>query len=244
MKKLFSIPQLIPAAICLLAGLALLLTPLRFSGALLIGVAALLLLWAALKQRKTARRILAVLLLIGFLVFAAAQIQVVRYACREDDAPVSAVIVLGAGVYGTRPSLSLQVRLEAALNYIADKPDIPIVVSGGQGPGEDISEAQCMADWLIARDVDEERIIREDRSTNTKENLAFSRAKLQEAGIDPDGRIAVVSADYHLYRAGLYWGSDNMVPVAGCMPARWWPITVNQFVREAFGVVYLRVFGV
>lgn len=244
MRKFFSIPQLMPSALCLLAGIALLITPLRFTGALLIGLAAVLLLWAALKGRKTVRRILAVLLIIGFLVFSAAQIQVVRYAFREDDAPVSAVIVLGAGVYGARPSLSLQVRLEAALDYIQDKPDIPVVVSGGQGPGEDISEAQCMADWLIAHGVDETRIIQENQSTNTKENLAFSRAKLQEAGIDTDGHIAVVSADYHLYRARLYWGSDGMVPVAGCMPARWWPITVNQFVREAFGVVYLRVFGV
>jgi len=243
MRKLLS-PLPIISALCLLAGIALLATPVRFSGALLIGLAALLLLWAALKGRKTARRILAALLIIGFLVFSAAQVQVVRYARRTDDSPVSAVIVLGAGVYGTRPSLSLQVRLEAALDYIADKPDIPVVVSGGQGPGEDISEAQCMADWLIARGVDEARIIREDQSTNTKENLAFSRAKLREAGFDTDGHIAVVSADYHLYRARLYWGSDKMVPVAGCMPDRWWPITVNQFVREAFGVVYIRVFGV
>ena len=243
MKRKSLLPWLIVAAVCALAGIVLLLTPLRFTGALLIGVGALLVLWGALKGHKAARRVIAILVLLGFLVFAAAEVQVVRYACKKDDADVSAVIILGAGVYGTTPSLSLRVRLEAALDYIADKPDVPIVVSGGQGSGEDITEAQCMRDWLVAHGVDESRIWMEERATSTKENIDFSRAVLQEHGIDTTGNIAVVSADYHVYRASLYWGLPTMVPVPATMDGRWWPLTVNYFVREAFGVVYLRVFG-
>ena len=243
MKRKALLPWLIAAAVCALAGIALLLTPLRFTGALLIGVGALLVLWGALKGHKTARRVVAILVLIGFLIFAAAEVQVVRYACKKDDSDVSAVIILGAGVYGTTPSLSLRVRLEAALDYIADKPDIPIVVSGGQGSGENITEAQCMRDWLVAHGVDEERIWMEEHATSTKENIDFSRAVLQEHGIDTTGNIAVVSADYHVYRASLYWGLPWMVPVPATMDGRWWPITVNYFIREAFGVAYLWVFG-
>ena len=243
MKRKALLPWLIAAAVCALAGIALLLTPLRFTGALLVGVGALLILWGALKGHKIARRVIAILVLIGFLVFAAAEVQVVRYAFKKDDADVSAVIILGAGVYGTTPSLSLRVRLDAALRYIADKPDVPIVVSGGQGSGENITEAQCMRDWLVERGVDEGRIWMEERATSTKENIDFSRALLQERGIDTTDNIAVVSADYHVYRASLYWGLPWMVPVPATMDGRWWPITVNYFIREAFGVVYLTVFG-
>ena len=244
MKKRASLlPWCIAAAVCAVIGGVLLSTPVRFTGGLLIGVGAVLLLWGALKGKKVLRCFLGVLLLIGFLIFAAAEFQVVRYACRKDDSPVSAVIVLGAGVYGTTPSLSLRVRLEAALDYIADKPDVPIVVSGGQGSGENITEAQCMNDWLTAHGVNENRIWMEDRSTSTKENLENSCAVLQSHGIDTTDNIAVVSADYHVYRASLYWGLPTMVPVPATMDGRWWPLTVNYFIREAFGVVYLRVFG-
>ena len=243
MKRRKLLPWIVAFAACALVGAGLLATPLRFSGALLIGVGAVLLLWGAAKGHKVLRRVIAAVILLGFLVFATAETLVIRYACKKDDAPVSAVIVLGAGVYGTTPSLSLRVRLDAALDYVSDKPDVPIVVSGGQGSGENISEAQCMHDWLVTHGVNESRIWMEDQSTSTKENIDFSRAVLQSHGIDTTGNIAVVSADYHVYRASLYWGLPWMVPVPATMDGRWWPITVNYFIREAFGVAYLWVFG-
>jgi len=242
MKHRPLLPWLIAACFCTLSGAALLLTPLRFSGALLIGIGAVILLWGALRGHKAARRIVALLLLIGFLLFAAAEVQVLRYALHKDDRPVSAVIILGAGVYGTRPSLSLRVRLDAALAYLADKPDVPVVVSGGRGSGEDITEARCMFDYLTDHGLDADRIWQEDRSTSTKENLDYSAALLRSRGIDTADNIAVVSADYHVYRASLFWG-PGMVPVPANMPGRWWPITVNYFIREAFGTVYLWLFA-
>jgi len=243
MKLQKMVPWLLAGGFLAAAGLVLLFTPGRFSGGLLIAVAALTVLWGALRGKKLLRRILAVFMLLGFLLFAAAEIRILRYAVKKDDSPVCAVIVLGAGVYGTTPSLSLLVRLEAALDYAQRQPGVPIVVSGGQGPGEDISEARCMYDWLTEHGVAPERILMEDLATDTKENLEFSAALLSEAGIDTTGNIAVVSADYHLYRASLYWGLPSMVPVAAKMPLRWLPLTVNYFIREAFGVVYLRIFG-
>ena len=243
MKRRKLLPWIVAFAACALVGAGLLATPLRFSGALLIGVGAVLLLWGTAKGHKVLRRVIAAVILLGFLVFAAAETLVIRYAFKKDDAPVSAVIVLGAGVYGTTPSLSLRVRLDAALEYVSDKPNVPIVVSGGQGSGENISEAQCMHDWLVTHGVNESRIWMEDQSTSTKENIDFSRAVLQSHGIDTTGNIAVVSADYHVYRASLYWGLPWMVPVPATMDGRWWPITVNYFIREAFGVEYLWVFG-
>ena len=173
------------------------------------------------------------LLAAGFALFAVLEIRVLSWARTDRETPVTAVIVLGAGVNGTEPSLSLWTRLDAALSYVKDRPDIPIVVTGSQGRGEDISEARCMADWLTARGVPQERIILEEQATNTEENIRYSLELLEQRTIA--GNIAVVSSDYHLCRAAAYLGG-NMVPVAARMPARYWPLTVNYYIREAFGL--------
>ena len=157
--------------------------------------------------------------------------------------PVDAVIVLGAGVNGREPSLSLLVRLEAALAYIADKPALPIVVSGARGRGESVSEAACMAAWLAGRGVDPGRIYQEEQARSTAENVRYAKEILASLGIAPQAPVAVVTADYHLCRASLYWDSPGFVPVAAHMPARYLPLTVNYYIREAFGLVYLWVFG-
>ena len=218
-------------------------TPMRFSGYLLFGAAAGLLclglLWRWGKQYRWGRICKAILLAGiagGLVLFAVLESWVISWARTDSDTPVAAVVVLGAGVNGTVPSLSLQVRLEAALDYIADKPDIPIVVTGSQGPGEDISEARCMADWLIGHGVAADRILLEDQADNTEENIEFSQRMLRDNGIDVTSNIAVVTSDYHLCRASLLWSVPWMVPVAAHMPEAYWPLTVNYFIREAFAV--------
>ncbi len=110
------------------------------------------------------------------------------------------------------------------------------MVSGAQGPGEEISEARCMADWLIDHGVSEERILLEDRATDTLENIEYSLALLAENGVDVTDDIAVVTADYHLRRAAHYWGTPGMVPVAAHMPVWFSHLTINYYVREAFAL--------
>ena len=221
--------------------LRLLIPAMKFVALLLVCAGAAALLWGWLESRRqrrwaaVARRVLGAMLVVGVCVFALLEYQVVRYGRTDRTTEPAAVIVLGAGVNGTTPSLSLQVRLQAALDYLADKPDIPVVVTGGQGPGEEITEARCMADWLIARGLDPERILLEEQAVNTQENIRFSKEILADEGIDLTAPVAVVSADYHLYRASLYWGT-GMVPVAAEMPAGYLPLTINYYVREAFGV--------
>ena len=223
-------------------------TPMRFTGFLLFCAAATALVWGFLDARRERkpfrdlRRIFALLLAAGLAFFAVLEAKVVSYGRTDWESDVCAVVILGAGVNGTTPSLSLQVRLQAALDYIQDKPDIPIVVTGSQGPGEDISEAACMAQWLTARGVDEGRIYLDEKANNTEENIRYSQEILRQQGIDITGNIAVVSADYHLYRASLYWGIPWMVPVAAHMPGRFWPLTVNYYIREAFAAAKLLVF--
>ena len=250
------------ACVCFLLGLYMLtvFTAVRFCGALFCCAGAVLLLLAWLdalvckniRWAKVCKVTLLACISAGFLLFFAMEAWVLQWARTDAAADTAAVVVFGAGVNGTVPSLSLQVRLQAALDYLEDRPDIPVVVSGGQGPGEEITEARCMADWLIRHGVAPERILLEERSTNTRENVAFSREMLMEAGIDPLSSIAYVTADYHLCRA-VYLTAGYLrhtltyrpgewpyiVPVAARMPVQYWPITVNYYIREAFGMARL-----
>jgi uncharacterized SAM-binding protein YcdF (DUF218 family) len=84
---------------------------------------------------------------------------------------VDYIVVLGAGLRGSKPSITLKQRLDASLNYISSHKDIPIIVSGGQGPGDDISEAEAMKDYLTSNGGSKERIVLESKSTSTEENL-------------------------------------------------------------------------
>ena len=113
----------------------------------------------------------------------------------EDD--LDYVIVLGAQVRGDVPSLSLRRRLDCALLYASRSPDTRFILSGGQGSGEDISEAECMREYLVSHGLDEGRLILEDASTSTMENLAFS-AGLSDA---MEKRTGIITSNFHVCRA-------------------------------------------
>ena len=184
-------------------------------------------------------------LLLGFSLFTVLETMVVRGSfADESDAPVSAVIVLGAGVNGETPSLTLRTRIDAAAAYLEEHPDVPVVLSGGQGPGEAITEAECMRRALVRRGVDESRLYPEERSTSTQENLRYSRAILEELGVDPAQRVAIVTSDFHLCRARLMWGGDTAAVPAHLPSALYFQcLTVKYFIREAFGLAAYFVYG-
>ncbi|MBQ9345754.1 MAG: YdcF family protein, partial [Oscillibacter sp.] len=162
--------------------------------------------WAAREKRGvTVRRIAAGVLSAGCVLFALLETAILTQAHEDWTAlPTDAVIVLGAGLAGTDPTPSLQLRLETAADYLAEHPHIPVVVSGGQGRDEDISEAEAMRTALLSLGVDERRILMEDKATSTKENLAYSRAVLESAGVSvSEAEIAVVTNGFHILRTRL-----------------------------------------
>lgn len=238
------------AALCLLAGalMRFVFTAVRFTGFLFWCAAAVLTLLGLLSHfsearpwARWARRLLLALLAAGFAFFAVLEVWVISWARTDEETPVEAVVVLGAGVNGTQPSLSLWTRLEAALDYLQDRPDLPVVVTGSQGRGEDISEARCMYDWLTSRGVPPERVILEEQADDTEQNVRYSKALLSGMGIGEDSSVAIVTSGYHLCRASLLWG-EGAVPVAARMPARFFPISVNYYIREAFAMAEAIVF--
>ena len=203
--------------------------------------AALVLLHRFLPQ--TLWRITMVLVCIGFAYFVAVEIPIVKNARTDENPERPYLIVLGAAVHGDHPSLSLVHRLRGVQDYMEQYPDTIAIVSGGQGKGENKTEAQAMQEWLVSHGIDEERILMEDKATSTKENLLFSFDIIRSRGDEPEGKVAILSSPYHLYRA------KTMCRMLGVEPAgvagHWdYPmLTVNQFIREAFGMTHLWVFG-
>lgn len=148
-----------------------------------------------------------------------------------------AVIVLGAGVNGTTPSVPLQTRIDAAAAYLRLHPDTPAVLTGGQGSGEDISEARAIFRALTQQGIPPDRLLLEEGSTNTRENVQNALAVLSAAGLQPKS-IAVVTNDFHMARAHLLL-SRLTAAQAVAVPARlpWWWLTANYRLRECFALV-------
>ena len=192
---------------------------------------------------KTLWRITLILVCIGFIYFIIVEIPIIKNARTDENPERDYLIVLGAAVHGDRPSLALENRLKGAMEYLNKYPDSIAIVSGGQGKGENLSEAQMMFDYMVEHGIPEERIIKEEKATSTKENLLFSFDIIRSRGDEPDGNVAIVSSCYHLYRAK---SMARMLDVEAAGVAGPWdyPIaTLNYFIREAFGVTHLWAFG-
>lgn len=113
-----------------------------------------------------------------------------------------------------------------------DNPDALCIASGGQGAGERISEAECMARVLISKGISATRIIKEDKSTTTEENVKFSLDIIKLLGKE-DPKIAVISSEYHLFRAKMMFKHAGVD--AGTIPGKTTilPLKINYFLREA-----------
>ena len=161
----------------------------------------------------------------------------VRY---EPEPDKDFIIILGCGIRKDgSPTPLLRGRIDRALAF-AEKQKAqtgrePIfVASGGQGPDEVISESASMKRYMIERGVPAERIIEEDRSTDTAENMRFSREKIM--ALDPQGKVAFSTTNYHVFRSGLYARRVKMRAVGMGAKTRWyfWP---NAAVREFVGLL-------
>ena len=234
------------ASLLLVAVLSLTVIPgIRFSGYLalaLTGVCVLAIIlgrWAEKSRIGNAcKRIFLVGLAAALLLFLTVEGLLLSHGERDNSAlPVDAVIVLGAGVNGETPSLILWSRITAAAAYLEGHPDVPVVLSGGQGPGENISEAACMRRELTARGVEEDRLLLEDRSTSTAENFAFSKEILEAHGIDTDTAvIAVVTSDFHCFRAHLIARRAGLTVIDVPAEVDWLLLNANYYIREFFAL--------
>ena len=189
------------------------------------------------------RRIVVVFTVLGLIWFAFLEVQIIRDARTDPDPERPYLVILGAAVYGTVPSKTLANRVYPAADYLEQYPNSMVIVSGGQGPGEDITEAECMARMLEDRGIDPGRILLEEHAVSTDENIRFAADIIRSRGDDPDGNLAIMSSSYHLCRAKRLALNAG---IRACGVAGW-PgnpfVMVNYFIREAFGLTHLMVFG-
>lgn len=146
---------------------------------------------------KIIYKIVLLILGLGFILTGLLAVQIYSFGWGAEPAPGDAIIVLGCRVYGEIPSPFLQERLNEALRLFRQGFGKYIIVSGGQGPGERITEAEAMKRYLVARGVEESQIILEDKSTSTMTNLINCRKKMEQYGLN---KAVIVSNSYHLKR--------------------------------------------
>lgn len=181
--------------------------------------------------------ILSVVVLVAVLVMVESTCMIV--AANKEPKPGATVVVLGCRVYGERASLSMVERLNAAYEYLLEHPDSVCVLSGGQGDGENITEAECMYRYLVNKGIDTERLYKEEASTTTRENLLFSKQLIEEQGLNPV--IAIATSEYHEYRAGLIAKSLGIEYAAVPGETAIW-LFPTYYVRELYGILYEWVF--
>ena len=196
------------------------------------------------KVTKVLSLLFVLCLIAGSGLFLAMEIPILGAACTEENTDAPYGIVFGAAVHGSKPSLAMAERCEAALAWMEEHPDSKVIVSGGQGSGEQLTEAQAMTDYLTSRGADPSRILQEPEATSSYENLVYSLRVLESDGGDPAGRAALISSEYHLYRLKQMAEQLGCDPVCVAAKTAIFPLRVNYYIREAFAMWKVRLFGI
>lgn len=144
------------------------------------------------------------------------------------------IVVLGAGLSGDKVTPLLSARIDKGIALLQKNPNAVLILSGGQGPGEDLAEGEAMAAYAAAQGVAAERMLIEDKSRSTEENLRFSRALMD--GARPN--VIVVTTAYHVFRALLLARQQGIRCVGFGAKTKWY-FTLNALLREFVGYLHL-----
>lgn len=162
---------------------------------------------------------------------------IVLSGCRSElNQEPGAMVILGAQVKPWGPSVMLQDRLDTALAYWEEHPELPIVVSGGQGSDEPTTEAFCMYQYLVEHGVDGRQIWQEGNSHNTSQNLLMSKALLEDLGLD-GVPLVVVSNGFHLARVRMLSERYSMEVSTLAAPSSDVPSRIKMYLREPLALV-------
>ena len=187
---------------------------------------------------RVLRRVLAVLAALGIVGFGVLE-GIIAAGARDDfNGEPDVVVVLGAQVHPWGPSVLLRDRLNVARAYLESHPDLPVVVTGGQGPDEPTTEAAAMRDDLVAGGVREERIWLEEKAHNTDQNLRYTKKLLEEKGLDPEEtHILVVSNGFHLARVRMLAQRQGLDISTLAAPSSHMAARIQSCIREGPALV-------
>ncbi len=182
---------------------------------------------------------LGLLLLLGLTLFLGLEGAIGAHARTEITGQPQVMVIFGCKVEPTGPSVLLKDRLDAALSYLKDHPEMTVVVTGGKGDDEHQSEGACMYDYLTAHGVAGERILREERARNTWQNVLYTRELLEREGLE-EADCLLVSSGFHLLRIKLLWergtGRSGGISTLAA-PVSHFPSRVHMFFREPLALV-------
>ena len=162
-------------------------------------------------------------------------------AMSNEPEKTDLIVVLGCQVRGETPSRMLRHRLDTAYEAMQKHPEALCVVSGGKGSDELIPEAEAMRRYLVEKGADESKIVMEDRSTNTFENIKFSFEITDKLGYDRD--ITIVTDGYHQYRAGLIARKQGAENITAYSAPTEFKFQATYWVREWMGLSRFFVLG-
>lgn len=166
-------------------------------------------------MRKFEKSYKGAILLVSLLIFIFITVQITlllqlnKYSTVDSNQNYDYVLILGSGLNNNQIGNTLKSRLDKSLEYINSNKKAKIIVSGGITGSNTITEAEAMYEYLKDRNVDTMRIIKEDKSTSTFENIKFSTEILKNNN-DIDKKILIITSDFHLPRALLISKNFNL----------------------------------
>lgn len=201
--------------------------------------------------------ILGILFAAGFALFAVIEGCIVKTMFMRPEPNLEYMIVLGAQVKGETPSKALRKRLQAAEKYLNENPQTKAVLSGGKGDGEAISEAECMYRYLKEAGIGDERLLLEDSSTTTLENLRFSAGVIEQDlrySLEEDTdqaqdisamsrKVGILSNNFHVYRAMLLGRKMGYTDCYGIPAGSDYKLQIHYMVREFFALIKEKMMG-
>ena len=179
----------------------------------------------------------------GFVVFLLAVcvtlVMIIKAGAEQPEKGADYLIILGAHVYGERMSSNLRYRVEIGKKYLEENPETKVILSGGKGRGEDISEAEAMRRYLVEKGISEDRMLLEDQSVNTDENIRNSRALMKEQ----DAFVVIATNRFHLLRAEGIARKQGIRKVQGIGQYVRVDTIPNCYLREVIAVWKYKICG-
>lgn len=186
---------------------------------------------------KGIKAMIIILITIGLVAFTYLQVLIISQGMHKEVGNSKYVVVLGALVNGDKISTSLRYRLDAAITMYEEEEDLVFVVSGGQGPEENNSEAYYMKKYMVEQGVPSKQILMEDKSRDTYQNLQYSKEVIEKDAKEDVSSITVVSNAFHTYRAKFLAEKVGFKDVYTYGAKMHLPTIPHYYIRESIGVL-------
>lgn len=187
-------------------------------------------------RRKTnGKKYILIIFVILLLQFLAIEGLIVYNGMPDRVTKTDYIIILGAGLYGDVPSISLRERLSAGIAYLKKYPDTIAVVSGGRGRGETVTEAEAMKKYLVSKGIDESRILAETQATSTMDNFRLSRKLIESKTGKQLREVTVATNSFHILRTRMLAERNGLI-VHVISPEKEL-IVIPSYVREYFALI-------